>query len=257
MKERLAAANFLVPTPVQAATIPQAIEGKDVLATAQTGTGKTLAFLIPIMERLAARNAAGIAALVLVPTRELAMQVVEQYNVLRGRQLAPAALVVGGLAEGPQLTRDPQGSSHRRGDSRPIGGLSRPAADPVRGATNARSRRSRSHAGHGIPSLDSQDRRDPAERPADDVLLGDDGRIGGASREGLPQESGTPRIRVYAQAFGECAAAGVRSSRGRKAGHAPSPAHTRNWPVPRILAHEAWCRENRHGPSSGRASTRP
>ncbi|MGC2419092.1 MAG: DEAD/DEAH box helicase [Candidatus Acidiferrales bacterium] len=104
MKERLAAANFLVPTPVQAATIPQAIEGKDVLATAQTGTGKTLAFLIPIMERLAARNAAGIAALVLVPTRELAMQVVEQYNVLRGKQLAPAALVVGGLAEGPQLT---------------------------------------------------------------------------------------------------------------------------------------------------------
>lgn len=103
MKERLAAANFLVPTPVQAATIPQAMEGKDVLATAQTGTGKTLAFLIPIMERLAARNAAGIAALVLVPTRELAMQVVEQYNVLRGRQLAPAALVVGGLAEGPQL----------------------------------------------------------------------------------------------------------------------------------------------------------
>ena len=104
MKERLAAANFLVPTPVQAATIPQAIEGKDVLATAQTGTGKTLAFLIPIMERLAGRNAAGIAALVLVPTRELAMQVVEQYNVLRGRHLAPAALVVGGLSEGPQLT---------------------------------------------------------------------------------------------------------------------------------------------------------
>jgi ATP-dependent RNA helicase RhlE len=103
MKERLAAAQFSVPTPVQAAAIPQAIEGKDVLATAQTGTGKTLAFLIPIIEKLAAKRADGIAALVLVPTRELAMQVVEQYNVLRGRQLAPAALVVGGLAEGPQL----------------------------------------------------------------------------------------------------------------------------------------------------------
>jgi ATP-dependent RNA helicase RhlE len=103
MKERLAAAHFSVPTPVQAAAIPQAIEGKDVLATAQTGTGKTLAFLIPIIEKLAAKRADGIAALVLVPTRELAMQVVEQYNVLRGRQLAPAALVVGGLAEGPQL----------------------------------------------------------------------------------------------------------------------------------------------------------
>ena len=103
MKERLAAAHFIVPTPVQAAVIPRAMEGKDVLATAQTGTGKTLAFLIPIIEKLTTRDAAGIAALVLVPTRELAMQVVEQYNVLRGRQLAPAALVVGGLSEEPQL----------------------------------------------------------------------------------------------------------------------------------------------------------
>jgi ATP-dependent RNA helicase RhlE len=103
MKERLAAARFCTPTPVQAAAIPEAIAGKDVLATAQTGTGKTLAFLIPVIEKLLLKDKAGIAALVLVPTRELAMQVVEQYNVLRGRQLAPAALVVGGLSEGPQL----------------------------------------------------------------------------------------------------------------------------------------------------------
>src|SRR5271169_397052 len=91
-KERLAAARFTVPTPVQASAIPQALAGKDVLATAQTGTGKTLAFLIPIIERFlqkgTAGNAiggtvtAGIEALVLVPTRELAMQVVEQYNAL-------------------------------------------------------------------------------------------------------------------------------------------------------------------------------
>ena len=52
MKERLAAARFTIPTPVQDATIPHALSGKDVLATAQTGTGKTLAFLIPIIERL-------------------------------------------------------------------------------------------------------------------------------------------------------------------------------------------------------------
>ena len=102
-KERLLAARFVTPTPVQAAAIPQALEGKDVLATAQTGTGKTLAFLIPIIERLLQQKARGIEALVLVPTRELAMQVVEQYNALRGRQLPPAALVVGGLPEAKQL----------------------------------------------------------------------------------------------------------------------------------------------------------
>jgi ATP-dependent RNA helicase RhlE len=102
-KERLAAERFATPTPVQAAAIPQALEGKDVLATAPTGTGKTLAFLIPVIERLLKDKTAGIAALVLVPTRELAMQVVEQFNRLRGNQLLPAALVAGGLSEGGQL----------------------------------------------------------------------------------------------------------------------------------------------------------
>ena len=96
-------ARFITPTPVQAAAIPQALAGKDVLATAQTGTGKTLAFLIPVMEKLLKDKTPGIAALVLVPTRELAMQVVDQFNILRGQQLLPAALVVGGLSEGGQL----------------------------------------------------------------------------------------------------------------------------------------------------------
>jgi ATP-dependent RNA helicase RhlE len=103
VKERLAAAQFSVPTPVQGAAIPRILEGKDVLATAQTGTGKTLAFLIPVIEDLLKNDTPGIAALVLVPTRELAMQVLEQFNVLRGKKLTPAALVVGGMAEHSQL----------------------------------------------------------------------------------------------------------------------------------------------------------
>src|ERR1700730_12528098 len=69
LKERLIAAKFSIPTPVQAAAIPQALEGKDVIATAQTGTGKTLAFLLPIMEKLGQSQTPGSATLVLVPTR--------------------------------------------------------------------------------------------------------------------------------------------------------------------------------------------
>lgn len=101
MQRQLANANFIHPTPVQAAALPPALEGRDVLATAQTGTGKTLSFLIPVIERLAG-STKGSKALVLVPTRELAMQVLEAWrNLTRGQD--KAALVCGGLAEGPQL----------------------------------------------------------------------------------------------------------------------------------------------------------
>jgi ATP-dependent RNA helicase RhlE len=89
-------------TPVQAAAIPQAMAGKDVLATAQTGTGKTLAFLIPIVERMLQSTSRNVEVLILVPTRELAMQVREQYEAIRGK-LPQAALVIGGLSERPQI----------------------------------------------------------------------------------------------------------------------------------------------------------
>ena len=109
LKEQLARAGFVKPTPVQAAAIPPGVEGKDVLATAQTGTGKTLAFLIPILERLLRDGTDGVSALVLVPTRELAMQVAAQHDALRG-QLPVAALIVGGLAESRQLEAVRRGS---------------------------------------------------------------------------------------------------------------------------------------------------
>jgi ATP-dependent RNA helicase RhlE len=99
----MATLGFSIPTPVQAAAIPPALQGKDVLATAQTGTGKTLAFLLPMMEQLLQSNTVGTHALVLVPTRELAMQVAEQYNALRGKKLPEAAIVVGGLSEKQQI----------------------------------------------------------------------------------------------------------------------------------------------------------
>jgi ATP-dependent RNA helicase RhlE len=103
LQQKLAAAQFTTPTPVQAMAIPHALEGNDVLATAQTGTGKTLAFLLPMMEKLAARHLPGVRALILVPTRELAIQVREQYDSLRFGRLPKTALVIGGMAEKPQL----------------------------------------------------------------------------------------------------------------------------------------------------------
>ena len=104
IQARLAAAQFTIPTPVQAATIPVALEGKDIFATAQTGTGKTLAFLVPVIQQLLETKTPGIGVLVVVPTRELAMQVAEQYELMRGKDLPPAALVIGGTGERSQLS---------------------------------------------------------------------------------------------------------------------------------------------------------
>jgi ATP-dependent RNA helicase RhlE len=102
LQRKLALANFTSPTAIQAEAIPHALAGRDVLATAQTGTGKTLAFLVPMIERLLQTTSRNPEALILVPTRELAMQVHEQYEKLRDK-LAPAALVIGGLAEKAQI----------------------------------------------------------------------------------------------------------------------------------------------------------
>lgn len=102
---RLDANKFEIPTPVQAGCIPPALEGRDVLATAQTGTGKTLGFLIPIVELLQKVQAKGPAAhaLILLPTRELAMQVEKHFLAIRTSSDQTVALVVGGLAERAQL----------------------------------------------------------------------------------------------------------------------------------------------------------
>ena len=100
---RLNANKFEIPTPVQVGCIPPALEGRDVLATAQTGTGKTLGYLIPIVEMLQKTEGRGAHALILLPTRELAMQVEKAFLAIRSSSAQSVALVVGGLAERSQL----------------------------------------------------------------------------------------------------------------------------------------------------------
>src|SRR6202012_2800980 len=110
LKNRLPSAGFTTPTPVQAKAIPPALEGNDILATASTGTGKTLSFLIPMIQRMDATSIPStkgkrgpIRALILLPTRELAMQVLEAYWKLVPGSRSDAVLVCGGLSENTQL----------------------------------------------------------------------------------------------------------------------------------------------------------
>jgi ATP-dependent RNA helicase RhlE len=103
LQRKLAAAQFLNLTPIQERAIPPALEGRDVIGTAQTGTGKTLAFLIPLIEMMNQTPPRNTVALVLLPTRELAMQVHEQYEQLRTNAMPKAALVIGGVSEKAQI----------------------------------------------------------------------------------------------------------------------------------------------------------
>jgi ATP-dependent RNA helicase RhlE len=103
LQRKLAAAQFINLTPIQERALPPGLEGRDVMGTAQTGTGKTLAFLIPVVETLNREAAPHTVALVLLPTRELAMQVHEQYEQLRLKTMPKAALVIGGVSEKAQI----------------------------------------------------------------------------------------------------------------------------------------------------------
>lgn len=96
--------EFVTPTPVQAQAIPPLMEGRDVVATAQTGTGKTLAFSIPLIEALAAMPRGKVVrVLILTPTRELAIQIDEAFRQLAHGMHIRTAVVVGGMSESHQL----------------------------------------------------------------------------------------------------------------------------------------------------------
>ena len=94
--------GYTTPTPVQRGTIPPAVDGHDVVGIAQTGTGKTAAFLLPILERLLDRPRGAIRALVLTPTRELALQAEDFLRQLGRHTPLRGAAVYGGVGMGPQ-----------------------------------------------------------------------------------------------------------------------------------------------------------
>ena len=94
--------GFARPTPIQDDAIPAGMAGRDVLACAQTGTGKTAAFLLPILHRLIDHPRRTTRALILTPTRELAAQILEDFNALAVHTPLTGAAVYGGVSMGPQ-----------------------------------------------------------------------------------------------------------------------------------------------------------
>ncbi len=105
LEEGVRALGFSAPTPIQFATIPAALEGQDILGSAETGTGKTAAYLLPLLQRLLAApaHARQVRALILVPTRELALQVAEHAEELSGKTGLRVAAIYGGVPMASQI----------------------------------------------------------------------------------------------------------------------------------------------------------
>ena len=99
----LSEVGYKAPTPIQQQAMPPVLAGRDLLGCAQTGTGKTAAFAVPILQRLSGQKGHGVRALVLTPTRELALQIYE--NVCQYARYTPctAAVIFGGVSQVPQV----------------------------------------------------------------------------------------------------------------------------------------------------------
>lgn len=113
IKRNLAELGFKRPTDIQFKSIPPIIKGEDVLAIAQTGTGKTAAFVIPVLhllhDRKKSARPSGIKCVVMVPTRELALQITEVFQKIGQHTRVKTFCVFGGVEQGPQIARLEQG----------------------------------------------------------------------------------------------------------------------------------------------------
>ncbi len=100
-----AAAGYETPTPIQARAIPQVIKGRDIMGLAQTGTGKTAAFVLPILNRLVERKYGCVRALIIAPTRELAEQIHQAIETLGRETHIRSVSVYGGVGINPQIKK--------------------------------------------------------------------------------------------------------------------------------------------------------
>jgi ATP-dependent RNA helicase RhlE len=107
LQRALAAENYTTPTPIQAQAIPQLLKGRDLLGCAQTGTGKTAAFALPILQKLAASKPVlrpkAVRVLVLTPTRELALQINDSFQTYGRNLRVSSTVVMGGVGHVPQI----------------------------------------------------------------------------------------------------------------------------------------------------------
>jgi ATP-dependent RNA helicase RhlE len=179
LQNNLTRHGLIKPTPVQAESIPPALEGKDVVATAQTGTGKTLGFALPILQALANQKNSGIRAIVLSPTRELAIQIDETFNKLAPGTGIKTAVVVGGVNESHQIRALKAGAQVVIATPGRLSDFLQRKLIKL-GSVKTVVRRSGSHVGHGLFAFHQGDFGTIAQAATNAVVLRDHRKIGGS-----------------------------------------------------------------------------
>src|SRR5580765_2417954 len=103
--------GYQTPTPIQAKAIPIILTGQDLIGCAETGTGKTAAFLLPIIQKISERSRPGVRVLVLAPTRELALQIQKNYGELNRAKTNRSVIAIGGANIRTQVSELRKGAS--------------------------------------------------------------------------------------------------------------------------------------------------
>ena len=168
------AAGYTTPTPIQVQAIPVAVTGRDVLGIAQTGTGKTAGFVLPMLARLETGRARARMprSLILAPTRELAAQVAQSFEKYGINHKLTVALLIGGVSFDDQLRKLDRGVDVLIATPGPPARPLRARQDPADRRRDPRHRRGRPHARHGLHPRHRAHLQAAAAAPADAVLLG-------------------------------------------------------------------------------------
>ena len=183
------ALGYTVATPIQAAAIPNLLAGRDLLGVAATGTGKTAAFGLPILQMLAAQPAApapfATRALILAPTRELALQIHAALRGFAANMRVSASTILGGMSRYAQEQQMRGGADIVVGTPGRICDLMNTRASAARAGRLVRAGRGRPDARSRLHPRHPQDRRRAAGAASVDAVLGDDAGRGRQAGAGL------------------------------------------------------------------------
>ncbi len=222
LRQVVAELGFATPTPVQARAIPLLLAGRDLIGQSSTGSGKTAAFGLAILQKLK-RSERRPQALILCPTRELCAQVARELRKLGRREAGLAVLIVsGGQPMKPQLEALQRGVHVVVGTPGPGPRSHRARLAGPEQRRDRRRRRGRPHAGDGLRRRDGEDPQRRAQTAADRLLLGHLSAVDRRDDQGASGQSRAADRRRRGRSPGSVAPAGLR--RGRR-----SPHSTRCW----------------------------